>query len=126
MKPAPTTNDLQTRARELYRRLGPHVDHATAARLRTARQQALDAGPSRHHGRWMMPVGACAVALLAVVTIWQPLHRSTGMAPAASEPSTASDILPPDADRTDPALYQHMEFYAWLASQKTTQSSPGH
>ena len=126
MKTPPTTTDMQNRARELYQRLGPRVDHATAARLRAARRQALDARPGHHHVRWMVPAGACAAALLAVLTIWQPLHQPSHvatMAPTASSQTSDADMLPPDADQ-DPTLYQNMDFYAWLASQPDTK--PGH
>jgi|SRR5699024_1672371 len=128
MKTTPTTTELQHRARELYRRSGPRVDAAVAGRLRAARRQALKPEPAHRRLRWMVPAGACAAALLAALTIWQPLRQSLPVAttaPAASGQLTNSDVLPPDADQTDPALYQHMDFYAWLASQQSAESSHG-
>lgn len=122
---------IQDRARELYRRAGPQVDVATAARLRAARREALDSPASAHqrHLRWMVPAGACAMVALAVLTVWQPLHRPTPVAattPALSTQPASTDVLPPNADQSDPALYQNMDFYAWLASQQPAKSGQRH
>jgi hypothetical protein len=129
MNTTPTTTDIAARARQLYRRAGPQVDAATAARLRAARRQALEARPTHRAWPWMVPAGACAAALLAVVAIWQPLARTLPVATtsvgATSGQDAASDMLPPDADQTDPALYQHMGFYAWLANQPSHKSGHG-
>lgn len=129
MTSTPATR-IQDRARELYRRAGPQIDVATAARLRAARRKALDSSTStqQRHLRWMVPAGACAMVALAVLTVWQPLHRPTPVAvtaPALSQPAS-TDVLPPDADQADPSLYQNMDFYAWLASQPVAKSGQRH
>jgi hypothetical protein len=131
MKSAPTNDNrvdtLQTRARDLYRRASREVDTATAARLRAARSAALDAASKPHMPRWMMPAGAVAVAALAVVVAWQPL-RHLAPTPAPHAVSTGSDLdadLPPDADSADPALYQNLDFYAWLAQQPKAKRPAG-
>lgn len=124
MNTSPDT-DITTRARRLYRELGPRVEPATAARLRAARRTALEKAPSRarRHIRWMVPAGAFAMAALAVLVNWQPFHGDTRPAPSvASGGATADQLLPPDADQTDPALYQDMDFYAWLADQPAVAS----
>ncbi len=129
MNHTPTT-DLASRARELYRRAGPRVDPATATRLRAIRRQALDARPAQHPAmRWMVPTGAFAVALLAVVGIWQPLRHSPPVATPAilsAGAAASSEALPPDASQTDPALYQNLDFYAWLANQPAAKPRSGH
>jgi len=110
---------LQQRARELYLEAGRRVDPATAGRLRAARRQALETAgkPSRQVSRWLIPSGAVAVIALASLMLWQPLPQGGGRPSAAVD--TAADIdneLPPDADKTDPVLYQNLDFYTWLAS----------
>lgn len=110
---------LQQRARELYREASRRVDPATAGRLRAARRQALDSAgkPSHQVSRWLIPSGAVAVIALASLMLWQPLPQGSGRPAAAVD--TAADLdneLPPDADKTDPVLYQNLDFYTWLAS----------
>ncbi|HET7299606.1 MAG TPA: hypothetical protein VFJ01_03050 [Oleiagrimonas sp.] len=129
MTSTPATR-IQDRVRELYRRAGPQIDVATAARLRAARRKALEnpSSTQQRHLRWMVPTGACAMVALAMLTIWQPLHRPAPVAtttPALSQ-SASTDVLPPDADQADPSLYQNMDFYAWLASQPVAKSGQRH
>ncbi|HET7360189.1 MAG TPA: hypothetical protein VFJ04_08575 [Rhodanobacteraceae bacterium] len=129
MKPAPTIDpefrELADRARELYLRASRDVDTATATRLQVARRTALEAAQSPPRLlRWMMPAGAVAVAALAVVVVWQPMRRTLPtVAPAAV--SSTDDDLPPDADSADPALYQNLDFYAWLARQPAPKRQAG-
>ena len=127
-----STEAVAERARALYRYAGPSVDTATAARLRAARQAALDVAERPHRAlRWMMPAGAFAVAALAVVVVWQPLHHAPQpvlAAPTAAVNVNAADSdteLPPDADSADPALYQDLDFYAWLAQQPADSQPKG-
>ncbi|EIL98813.1 hypothetical protein LRK24_14820 [Rhodanobacter denitrificans] len=111
---------LEQRARELWHEAAQRIDPATAGRLRVARRQALDAvqAPARRAVRWLIPTGAFAVIALATMLVWQPLpppHASTAMQPASSADELDNE-LPPDADKTDPNLYQNLDFYGWLAS----------
>lgn len=124
------TGSFDARARELYRRAGPRVDPATAAHLRNTRRAAVKNNTHRRLP-WMVPAGACAVALLAAVVVWQPLQRAgtvATIAPAVSSNADVSQVLPPDAGEVDPALYQHLDFYAWLARHpaKRHQHASGH
>lgn len=120
-----TTATMQSRARQLYRDLGPQVDETTATRLRNARQTALEAASKRHRpARWMVPSSAFAVAVVAVLVVWQPLQHSVPvatLAPAASQ-SMTTNVLPPDTGHADPAMYQNLDFYAWLAHQPNARS----
>ncbi len=130
MNPAPTNDSrvdlLQTRARDLYLRASREVDTATAARLRAARNVALDAASKPRMLHWMMPAGAVAVAALAVVVAWQPLrHLMPAPAPHAVTTGNVDAELPPDADSADPALYQNLDFYAWLAQQPKAKRPAG-
>ncbi|HEX7341468.1 MAG TPA: hypothetical protein VF269_04235 [Rhodanobacteraceae bacterium] len=119
----PHTDHFADRARTLYLRAGPHLDTTTAARLRAARRSALDTKPQHHALRWMVPTGACAAALLAALTIWQPLQHPATVATMAPTSADVTQALPPDVDQTNPALYQNLDFYAWLAHQPATKAS---
>lgn len=124
----PQVDHFETHVRDLYLRAGPRVDSATAVQLRAARRNALANGQRRQTMRtmrWMVPTGAVAVALLAVVTVWQPLQRRTTLTPATTHITDTTQALPPDAGQTDPTLYQNMGFYAWLAQQPATRHANG-
>jgi hypothetical protein len=117
--------DLERRARELYLRASRDVDPATAGRLRAARRTALAAPHESAARRLMLPAGAFAVVALASLMLWQP-----GVAPKSAPPAVmqsaeadAATDLPPDPDSTDPALYQNLQFYSWLAYNDTQPSA---
>lgn len=119
------------RARELYREASQRVDPNTAGRLRAARRQALDAArsPQRRTVRWLIPTGAFAAVAFAMLMVWQPLSRgpATPASHAISAPDQSADAdndLPPDADKTDPKLYQNLDFYGWLAANGGSNSQP--
>ncbi|HEV7778780.1 MAG TPA: hypothetical protein VGO76_18050 [Luteibacter sp.] len=115
---------LQKRAHELYVRASREVDPTTAGRLRAARRTALEARHITHVRRLLMPAGAFAVAALATFVTWQPAQHSVPTAISTSVQSADADgDLPPDADNTDPALYQNLEFYGWLASNSGSHAS---
>jgi len=115
-----TDNAFERRARKLWHEAAQHVDPVTAGRLRAARRKALQppmASP-RHAVRWLIPSGAFAVIALAALMVWQPLpqrHASSAL-PSISSADDIDTELPPDADKTDPNLYQNLDFYDWLAS----------
>ena len=117
-------NRFVQRARDLYRAAAEQVDADTSARLRAARMRAMAtprAAESRSGVRWMVPGGAFAAIALAAVLLWQPLTHlppapSAGVAGSTFSRSDADADLPPDADQTDPALYQNLDFYGWLAA----------
>jgi len=125
---------LEQRARELYHEAAQRIDPVTAGRLRAARRHALAAAqaPQHHTARWLIPTGAFAAIALAALMVWQPLPRH-GAAPAdqaINTPEQSAEVdneLPPDADKTDPNLYQNLDFYGWLAannSQNDQNSQP--
>lgn len=112
------SEDIARRARDLYRRASRDIDPAIAGRLRAARRDAM-AGPSTSTAsRLLLPAGAFAVLALAALLIWPQAPRTNGaMAPtmATATLGDADGDLPPDADSADPAMVEHLQFYAWLA-----------
>ncbi|MHB1059953.1 MAG: hypothetical protein ACYC0F_18975 [Rhodanobacter sp.] len=113
---------FEQRARELWQEAAQRIDPATAGRLRAVRRQALEAtrAPAHRTARWLIPTGAFAVVALATMMVWQPLPRHHAVpAQAIHAADAGADLdndLPPDADRTDPNLYQNLDFYGWLAA----------
>ncbi|OOG59954.1 hypothetical protein [Rhodanobacter sp. C03] len=121
---------LEQRARELYHEAAQRIDPVTAGRLRAARRQALatSQAPQHHTARWLIPTGAFAAVALAALMVWQPLPRHT--APSSTQVANPTDAsadldneLPPDADKTDPNLYQNLDFYGWLAANNSQPPS---
>jgi hypothetical protein len=122
---------FEQRARALYQEACQRIDPVTAGRLRAARRHALEVAkaPPRHTIRWLIPTGAFAVAALATLMVWQPLPRraTAPSSQAISLPDQSADAdndLPPDADKTDPNLYQNLDFYGWLAANSAQNSQP--
>lgn len=111
---------FEQRARELWREAAQRIDPATAGRLRAARRQALETAqaPTHRAVRWLIPTGAFAAIALAAMMVWQPLpqHHATTAMHASGTIDELDNELPPDADKTDPNLYQNLDFYGWLAS----------
>lgn len=111
---------FEQRARELWREAAQRIDPATAGRLRAARRQVLETtkAPAHRAVRWLIPTGAFAAIALAAMMVWQPLpqHHAASATHAASTADDLDNELPPDADKTDPNLYQNLDFYGWLAS----------
>ncbi|MEO5812610.1 MAG: DUF3619 family protein [Rhodanobacter sp.] len=118
------------RAREVYRAAAQHVDPHTTARLRAARARALataGAGERRPGTRWLASGGAFAALAFTAVLWWQPFTGSppplsTGTVNNTASTAEMDNDLPPDADQTDPVLYQKLDFYGWLAANDTSAS----
>jgi ferric-dicitrate binding protein FerR (iron transport regulator) len=125
--------DFEKRARAHYHEAAQRIDPATAGRLRAARRTALEAATAQasphHRARVLVPVGALAAMALAALMIWQPTPRpQDNSAQQVNVASTAApeqdaEVLPPGADKTDPGLYQNLDFYSWLAANQNGGSS---
>ncbi|WP_114239896.1 DUF3619 family protein [Dyella sp. C9] len=122
-------NHLERRARELYREAARQLDPSTAARLRAARRAALAGAEGSTYAQrllqLLLPAGAFAAIAFAALMLSSPAQGPTAASPvsAASTPSEADNELPPDAMAADPALYQNMDFYGWLAKNGNSQAS---
>ncbi|MEX1828603.1 hypothetical protein [Luteibacter sp. CQ10] len=115
---------IERRARELYVRASRDVDPVTAGRLRAARRTALASPRDSLVRRLAIPAGAFAMIALATLMVWQPGGSpSTPTAFGEHVVDTEPNDLPPDADSADPALYQDLQFYSWLAYNDTKPSS---
>jgi hypothetical protein len=121
---------IARRARELYREASHRIDPATAGRLRAARREALDSAgtPQRHTARWLIPTGAFAAIAFALLMVLQPLSHGPAMptnhAMSTEQSADTDSDLPPDAEKTDPGLYQNLDFYDWLAANNATGNQP--
>ncbi|MFA6230127.1 MAG: hypothetical protein WC617_08095 [Rhodanobacter sp.] len=119
---------MERRSRELYREAARRIDPVTAGRLRAARRHALEAAqaPARSNVRWLIPTGAFAVLALAAMMVWQPMpsHQAVPTQQSASASGELDNDLPPDADHTDPNLYQNLDFYGWLAANDRQPANP--
>lgn len=124
----PLDHEIEQRARQLYRQAAQQLDPNTASRLRAARREALhlaETSPARI-ARWLIPTGAFAVLALASLMMWPSLQQNPVSAPTQAVSNSAAELdneLPPDADQTDPHLYQNLDFYSWLAANDKQPST---
>ncbi|RAO77310.1 hypothetical protein [Dyella jiangningensis] len=120
-------NHLERRARELYREAARQLDPATAAGLRAARRAALSGADGSSLAQrllqLLLPAGAFAAIAFAALMLSSPVQGPTGSAAGPSPVSEADGELPPDAAAADPALYQNLDFYGWLAKNGDSQAS---
>lgn len=116
---SPNDSDIQRRARDLYVRASRDVDPVMAGRLRAARRTALAAPHASAARRLLLPAGAFAVVAMATLMAWQPGSQPGEPSSTAISADAEPNDLPPDADSADPALYQNLQFYSWLASTDT-------
>jgi hypothetical protein len=122
-------NHLERRARELYREAARQLDPSTAARLRAARRAALAGAEGSSYAQrllqLLLPAGAFAAIAFAALMLSSPVEGPVGATPhgvTASQGSDADNELPPDGT-ADPALYQNLDFYGWLAKNGNNQAS---
>lgn len=115
MSGATGRTELETRAKELYDAGVAGLDGATRSRLAQARARALESARQRRPfvpGRWWLPAGAVAAAVLAAVLV---LEAPQAPAPAVELTALGDlDILLGDEDLE---LLEELEFYAWLEEQ---------
>lgn len=115
--PSDPADTAQERVRTLFEDACSHLDNATLARLREARLHAVSARHRRALMPVLLPAGALAAGLLALVVAWRPLHT-----PHAVATTAAVGTLPVNADSREIDMAQNLDFYDWLASQ--SQSAP--
>ncbi len=120
-------DNLEHRARALYREAGRRIDPATAGRLRAARREALAVAAAPAHARLvrgLVPAGAFAAIALAVLMVFAPVSRDSAPEGVNATQTVETDgDLPPDLSNTDPSLMQNLDFYDWLATNDASQAS---
>ncbi|WP_266169305.1 hypothetical protein [Dyella subtropica] len=120
-------NNLERRARTLYREASRRIDPVTAGRLRAARREALAAASTPAHPRFtrvLVPASAFAAVAFAALMMWSPMYPNA-QAPESSASTVAVEVdgdLPPDPSAADPTLVQNLDFYGWLATNDDSQA----
>ncbi len=108
-----TDQELQGFAREQLERHAAQLDDATRRRLRTQRQEALQARPPRHtpwHTPWMSAAVVGTLVLAVALFLWQsPDTRQEQAPPAAMAQSDEHDLM------------ENWEFYEWLETVELSQ-----
>ncbi len=94
--------------RDLFDRASARIDQGAAARLRRARQDALQSKPRGRLAAGLVPAGAFAAAVLALgLAWWMPQRPAT----APDGPGITSTDMEIDGQIAD----EDPELYAWLA-----------
>ncbi|SFR85557.1 hypothetical protein SAMN05216570_0032 [Dyella sp. OK004] len=125
---APDNNNLERRARALYREASRNVDTATAGRLRAARREALAAAnaPAQHRlARVLVPASAFAAVAFAALMMWSPMQQRASSASSSAVAAQTAEVdgdLPPDPTSADPSMVQNLDFYDWLATSDSQAS----
>ena len=101
------------------------LDAGTLARLRAARERALEEVRTQtafwRRPAWSLPLSAAAIVLAAVVAgvVWWNLDSQPGVPFATNNGEDMAIVL--SNDNLD--MYADMDFYRWLQAQQ--QQSPG-
>lgn len=116
-----TSHDpITSAARDLFERASARVDAGTAARLRQARREALQAQARRGGAMALVPAGAFAAAVLALGLAWW-LPRQPAPAPAGAITAAATT----DAEIEGLMSEEDPEVYAWLADAPVATGARG-
>ncbi|HET7811380.1 MAG TPA: DUF3619 family protein [Steroidobacteraceae bacterium] len=107
---------FEKRTREVLEESTARLDGRTLSRLTQARHAALEqqARPARQAWRTLMPVGAAAAGVLAVVMITG--RHGGDVQPGVEGPMDDLELLA-DADAPDFVDGEDLEFYEWAAGE---------
>ncbi|MGD8339384.1 MAG: hypothetical protein PVH89_01305 [Gammaproteobacteria bacterium] len=109
--------ELAARSGRLFQQSVEGLDGETRSRLARARANAVDAAENGRAG-WtfgsgrLVPVGAVAAAVLALILFWPAADAPVG--PEQAAVVSDLDILL-EGESLD--LFEELEFYAWLLEQ---------
>ena len=93
------------------------LDAATLSRLHRARLAAIETSRTRRAAVWAWPALFAAAASLALaVLIWPAAQAPLDSTPDSVIAAGDLELLAADADL---ALYEDLEFYAWLDTQQS-------
>jgi len=109
---------FEKRTREVLEESSARLDGRTLSRLNQARHAALEQAqrPARQGWRFLVPAGATAAAVLAVVMWIGRPPGPEGSGSVASSPIDDFELLA-DADAPDFAEGEDLEFYVWAADE---------
>lgn len=124
-------NEVEPRARTLFKTACENTDSYHALRLGLARRKALDAG-SKRHATWLWAplaggaVACCALVVgLALLRPGAPATPRTAIAPSApiamGQADGAEELPELGSAQTD--MVQDLDFYRWLAAQPTVATA---
>jgi len=128
---APGNDEVESRARAIFRTACENVDSYHALRLGLARRKAANARASHSALRvWAPLTGAAACCALVVGVIWMhpvrqdgPMETVVSSAPLASGPLDTQEEATPEIGSNQMEIAQDLDFYRWLASQPTVASA---
>jgi len=108
--------EFEKRTREVLEESTARLDGRTLSRLTQARHAALEkqGRPARPAWRTVMPLGAAAAGVLAVVMITGPGGEGTALGPANSAVDDL-ELLSDAPDFVDDG--EDLEFYEWAAGE---------
>lgn len=111
-----STDQIERKARALYRRSCQNLPSQTQQVLQQARLDAVTTRPRGLANRMLMPVGALTASGLALVIGWgyfPPSQHAPSQATHYTTTNTPSAVRGTDSAE----LYQDLDFYRWLAAQ---------
>lgn len=127
----PHDDEVEARARVIFRNACEGTDSYHALRLGLARRKALNAGSGHSAMRvWAPLAGAAACCALVAGVAWmRPVNRAVpDTSIASSAPIVAGqgldDELAPEVSSNQMEMVQNLDFYRWLATQPTVASAP--
>ncbi|TAM99466.1 MAG: hypothetical protein EPN40_05235 [Rhodanobacteraceae bacterium] len=126
----PHDDEIEVRARAIFRNACESTDSYHALRLGLARRKALNAGAGHTAMRMWAPLaGAAACCALVVGVLWmRPVaHVISDTGVASSAPivtgHSENDEFAPEVSGNQMELVQNLDFYRWLATQPTVASA---
>lgn len=125
----PRDDEIEFRARAIFRNACEGVDSYHTLRLGLARRRALAAG-SRHPAlrAWAPLTGVAACCALALGVVWMRptphVTPGTSVASSAAGQNDEDEVVIPEVSSEQMEMVQNLDFYRWLAAQPSVASSP--
>lgn len=111
---------FEARTRSLFAESVESLDGRTRSRLTQARNAALEALPSRGAPRWRRAwIALSGVTAAAVLAVWVTLGSGGNQTQSQELRAVMLDDLDIVADATELDLLEDVEFYAWVAQERS-------
>ncbi len=99
-------SDFESNAQQLLRQSEAELDANVTRQLQQARQRAIESRGTLPLPSFLLPAtGIATASLLALVLVYLPLN---------GQPEIEGDLFSTE----NMELYEHLEFYHWLASEE--------